>query len=56
LCRRAESWPDAKDRKIVRILKELMRRRHNCPAEGALFKTGGAYEKLFLSAVAPVGC
>ena len=25
-----------------------MRRHHNCPAEGTLMKTGGAYEKLSL--------
>jgi len=34
--RRAEIRPDVKDRKFVRMLKELMRRRHNCPAEGTL--------------------
>jgi hypothetical protein len=45
-----------KDRKIVRMLKELMRRRNKCLAEGTLLKTGGAYEKAVLVPVAPVGC
>jgi hypothetical protein len=31
------------------MLKHLVRRRHNCPAEGALVFTGGAYEMLSLS-------
>jgi len=34
--RRTESWPDVKVRKFVRMLKYLLRRRHNCPAEGTL--------------------
>jgi hypothetical protein len=31
--RHTESWPDVKDKKFVRMLKGLMRRRHNCPAD-----------------------
>jgi hypothetical protein len=54
--RHTENQSEVKDREIVRMLKELMRRRHNWPAEGTLLKTGGAYVKLPLVPVAPVGC
>jgi hypothetical protein len=34
--RHTENQSEVKDRKFVRMLKELMRRRHNFPAEGTL--------------------
>jgi hypothetical protein len=54
--RLTENQSEDKDRKFVRMLKDLMRRRHYCPREATLMKTGGAYEKLPFVPVAPVGC